>query len=84
VACKKKGHTSATVSAHALSSNGQQWNPARYKNIQPTYDGHGVYRFPETTLDDVQMTVRSAHDPYIEAEKVSVRVVHCTVFFFLQ
>jgi hypothetical protein len=37
--------------------------------VQPTYAG-GVYTFPLTTLDDVQVTVRSAHDPFIEAEKV--------------
>lgn len=56
-------------------ADGARWNPAAYTLVRATasYDSSAQitnYAFPETTLDDVSFTVRSSHDPLVEAEKV--------------
>jgi hypothetical protein len=58
-------------------TDGARWNPAAYTLVRATatYDRGSqttVYAFPETTLDDVSITVRSEYDPFVEAEKVSL------------
>lgn len=53
-----------------------RWSPATYALIRATASysektHQTTYVFPETTLDDVAITVRSDHDPYVEAEKAT-------------
>jgi len=60
-------------SSSSMSDN-VRWNPATYSLVRVTASekaGVVSYVFPETTLDDVSITVRSTHDPLIEAEKVT-------------
>mmetsp|Transcript_28141 Transcript_28141/g.62791 ORF Transcript_28141/g.62791 Transcript_28141/m.62791 type:complete len:474 (+) Transcript_28141:217-1638(+) len=60
-------------------SSRAEWRAPRYTLAKVTAKTSGVgksqkvlqYHFPLTELDDVQFTVRSAHDPLVEAAKIT-------------
>lgn len=48
-----------------------KWKALTYTLVQPTHSSGSGYTFPETTLEDVKITVRSNQDPYEQAEAIT-------------
>lgn len=48
-----------------------KWKALTYTLVQPTHSSGSGYVFPETTLEDVKITVRSSQDPYEQAEAIT-------------